>query len=53
VGGAVGANAAPGAAGPGPNQMQGGPMNVNAMQQMPPMQQIQQNQMGVSNYSSD
>ncbi|XP_039146931.1 mediator of RNA polymerase II transcription subunit 15 [Drosophila simulans] len=47
VGGAGGANAAPGAGGPGPNQMQGGPMNVNAMQQMPPMQQIQQNQLGM------
>uniref|UniRef100_A0A6P4F5D1 Mediator of RNA polymerase II transcription subunit 15 n=1 Tax=Drosophila rhopaloa TaxID=1041015 RepID=A0A6P4F5D1_DRORH len=45
VGGAGGANAAPGAPGQGPNQMQTGPMN--AMQQMPPMQQIQQNQMGM------
>jgi len=53
VGGAGGPNAAPGAGGPGPNQMQGGPMNVNAMQQMPPMQQIQQNQLGASAIIAD
>ncbi|KAH8328367.1 hypothetical protein KR067_008509, partial [Drosophila pandora] len=45
--GAGGANTAPGAAGPVPNQMQNNPINVNAMQQMPPMQQIQQNQMAM------
>ncbi|KAH8412346.1 hypothetical protein KR009_001394 [Drosophila setifemur] len=42
-----GANSTPGPAGPVPNQMQSGPMNVNAMQQMPPMQQIQQNPMAM------